>query len=71
MLEIEGGRSGQDWHTFLSDNGSGIFSGSRTSGSGGYLEVRVRTIDRAGSDAIKAAGNNQVTGETCIGRAAL
>ena len=70
-LEIEGGRSGQDWHIFLSDNGAGIFSGTRTSGSGGHLEVRVRTADRAGADAIKAAANNVVSGESCTGRATL
>ena len=70
-LEIEGGRSGQDWHIFLSDNGVGVFSGTRTSGSGGYLEVRVRATDRAGSDAIKAAANNVASGESCTGRATL
>jgi hypothetical protein len=70
-LEIEGGRFGQDWHVFLSDNGTNIFSGTRTSGSGGYLEVRVRTTDRSGPDAIKAAANNVVTGESCTGRASL
>ena len=70
-LEIEGGRSGQDWHVFLSDNGTNVFSGTRTSGSGGYLEVRVRATDRSGPDAIKAAANNIATGESCTGRASL
>lgn len=70
-LEIKGGASGQDWHIFMSDNGAGIFAGTRTSSGGGYLEVRVRTADRAGPDAIKAAANNVVTGETCLGRATL
>ena len=70
-LEIEGGRSGQAWHIFLSDDGVGIFSGTRTSGSGGYLEVRVRTTDRAGADAVKAAANNVASGESCTGRATL
>jgi hypothetical protein len=70
-LEIEGGRSGQDWHLFLSDNGMNIFSGTRTSGSGGHVEVRVRTTDRSGADAVKAAANNVVTGESCTGRATL
>jgi hypothetical protein len=66
---IDGGASGQDWHIFMSDNGTGIFSGTRTSSSGGYLEVRTHTINRVGPDAIKAAGNNLVTGETCGGKA--
>jgi len=70
-LEIEGGRSGQDWHLFLSDNGANIFSGTRTSESGGHVEVRVRTADRSGADAVKAAANNVATGESCRGRATL
>ena len=70
-LEIEGGRSGQDWHVFMSDNGTRIFSGTRTSVSGGHLEVRVRTTDRRDSDLVKAAANNVVTGESCTGRASL
>jgi hypothetical protein len=70
-FEIEGGRAGQDWHVFLSDDGVGIFSGARTSGAAGSLEVRVRTTDRAGSDTIKAAANNVVSGESCAGRATL
>ena len=55
----------------MSDNGACIFSGTRSSGSGGHLVVRVRTTDRAGSDLVKAAANNVVTGETCTGRASL
>lgn len=70
-FEIEGGRSGQDWHIFLSDNGVNIFSGTRTSESGGHVEVRVRTTDRSGADAVKAAANNVATGESCTGRATL
>jgi hypothetical protein len=70
-FEIEGGRAGQDWHVFLSDDGVGIFSGTRTSGAGGSLEVRVRTTDRAGSDTIKAAANNVDSGESCAGKATL
>jgi len=70
-LEIEGGRSGQDWHLFLSDDGVNIFSGTRTSEGGGHVEVRVRTTDRSGADAIKAAANNVVSGESCTGRATL
>lgn len=71
MLEIQGGRSGQDWHIFLSDNGVNIFSGTRTSEGGGHVEVRVRTTDRSGADAVKAAANNVATGESCTGRATL
>ena len=71
QLEIQGGRAGQSWHVFISDDGARIFAGSRTSGAGGLVEVRVGTTDRPGADAIKAAANNQVTRETCAGRATL
>jgi hypothetical protein len=55
----------------MSDNGTRIFSGRRTSGSGGHVEVRVRTANRVGPDAVKAAANNVVTAETCAGRVAF
>ena len=70
-LEVEGGRSGQKWHVFLSDNGTGFFAGSRISGSNGYFEVSRRTANRAGSDTIRAGASNTVTGETCNGKATL
>jgi hypothetical protein len=70
-IEIEGGRPGQDWHIFLSDDGVRIYAGARTSGVGGHVEVRVRTTDRAGSDTVKAAANDVAAGETCRGRATL
>ena len=69
--EVEGGRAGQEWHVFLSDNGVGFFAGTRISESGGFFEVRRRTADRAGTDTIRAGANNVVTGETCGGRVTL
>lgn len=70
-LEVEGGRSGQEWHVFLSDNGTGFYAGSRTSGTGGYLEVQRRTTDLSGSDTIRGGANNLDTSETCSGKATL
>jgi hypothetical protein len=70
-LEVEGGRSGQKWHAFLSDNGLGFFAGSRISGSDGHFRVERRTRNQAGSDAIRAGANNITTGESCNGRATL
>jgi len=70
-LEIEGGRSGQEWHVFLSDDGERILSATRTSASGGHVEVRARTADRSGTDLVKAAANNVVSGETCTAKARL
>jgi hypothetical protein len=68
---IAGGRAHQKWNVFLSDDGTGIFAGSRRSRRGGKVRVRVRTADLAGKDKIQAGANNVATGETCHGRVAL
>jgi hypothetical protein len=56
---------------YLSHNGTGFFAATRTSTSGGHVEVRVRTRNRVGPDTITAGANNLATGETCGGRATL
>lgn len=70
-LDVEGGRSGQKWHAFLSDNGRGFFAGSRISVSDGHFRVERRTRNHAGNDVIRAGANNIATGERCNGRATL
>jgi hypothetical protein len=70
-LEVEGGKPGQKWHVFLSDDGAGVFAGSRTSGKDGRFSVQTRTADRSGKDKVRAAANNLETGETCSGRVTL
>jgi hypothetical protein len=59
--------AGQSWQLFLSDNGTRIFSGTKTSNAGGEVRVSRRTTNRAGSDRIAASGVNTVNGTTCEG----
>ena len=59
--------AGQSWQLFLSDNGSRIFSGTKTSNAEGEVRVSKRTSDRAGSDRIAASGVNTRNGTTCEG----
>jgi len=59
--------AGQSWQLFLSDNGTRIFSGTKTSNAEGEVRVSRRTTNRAGSDRIAASGVNTVNGATCEG----
>jgi len=59
--------AGQSWQLFLSDNGTRIFSGTRTSNAEGEVRASKRTRNRAGSDRIAASGVNTVNGTTCEG----
>jgi hypothetical protein len=59
--------AGQSWQLFLSDNGTRIFSGTKTSNAEGEVRVSRRTTNRAGSDRIAASGVNTVNGTTCEG----
>lgn len=65
--EIEGGKAGQTWQLFISDNGTRIYAGNKVSGAGGYVRVRRETADRSGTDLIKATGVNLDSGESCSG----
>ncbi|MEZ0235752.1 MAG: hypothetical protein ACAH81_12505 [Actinomycetota bacterium] len=59
--------AGQPWQLFLSDNGTRIFSGTKSSDATGEVRVSKRTVNRAGSDRIAASGVNTVNGTTCEG----
>jgi hypothetical protein len=64
---IDDVRTGQSWQLFLSDNGTRIFSGTKSSDAEGEVRVSKRTTNRAGSDRIAASGVNTVNGTTCEG----
>lgn len=57
----------QSWQLFLSDNGTRIYSGTKTSSSSGEVRVSMLTTNRAGSDRIAASGVNTKNGTTCEG----
>ena len=65
-FELKDVEPGQTWQLFLSDNGFGVFSGTRASDDGG-IRVRKLTRDRAGRDRISATAVNMDSGATCGG----
>jgi hypothetical protein len=65
-FELKDVVSGETWQVFLSDDGVGIFSGTKVA-DGGDLRVRKLTRDRAGRDRISASAVNMDSGATCGG----
>ena len=66
-FKIDDVAAGQSWQLFLSDNGTRIYSGTKTSSSSGEVRVSLLTTNRAGSDRIAASGVNTKNGTTCEG----
>ncbi len=68
-FEVDTNINGQNWQVRLSDNGTRIFQGTRTTvAPSGSFEVRVVTPNQAGPDKILGQARNNATGETCVGR---
>jgi hypothetical protein len=59
--------SGDTWQLFLSDNGTRIFSGSRTVGSDGEVRAVKVTSNLSGDDRIKGSGVNTSASGSCDG----
>jgi hypothetical protein len=59
-------RAGEAWRIFLSLNGRGLFSGSRTTNANGYIRITRFPTDRVGDDLVSASANGP-TGEKCAG----
>ena len=70
-FRIEDVAPGQSWQLFISDNGTRIYSATRTSTSDGEIRVRKHTRDRAGRDHIAANAVNSATGTTCEGSVSI
>ena len=70
-FRIEDVASGQSWQLFISDNGTRIYSATRTSTSQGEIRVDKNTRDRAGRDHIAANAVNSATGTTCEGSVSI
>jgi hypothetical protein len=67
-FEVDSNRVDQTWAVQLSDNGTRIFSGQRTTQApSGSFSVRKVTSNRAGSDTVVATAQNTASGETCRG----
>jgi hypothetical protein len=65
-FELKDVVSGETWQVFLSDNGVGIFSGTKVADEG-ELRVRKLTRDRSGRDRISATAVDMDSGATCGG----
>ena len=70
-FRIEDVAPGQSWQLFISDNGTRIYSATRTSNSEGEIRVRKNTRDRAGRDHIAANAVNSSSGTTCEGSVSI
>ncbi len=70
-FRIEDVAPGQSWQLFISDNGTRIYSATRTSTSQGEIRVDKNTRDRAGRDHIAANAVNSATGTTCEGSVSI
>ncbi len=68
---VSGSAAGQRWNVFMSDNGHGVFAGSRTASSQGTFVVYRKVKDLPGVDKLSVAANNADTGETCQARATV
>jgi hypothetical protein len=66
-FKIDDVAAGQSWQLFLSDNGTRIYSGTKTASSSGEVRASVLTANRAGTDRIAASGVNTKKGTTCEG----
>ena len=65
-FEVDSNRNGQTWNVRLDQNGTTVFSGSRTTGppSGSFGVSRILT-DNAGTDRLVAVATNARSGERC------
>lgn len=65
-FEVDSNRSGQSWAVRVTDNGSQVFSGHRTThGRSGSFSLGLRPANRAGTDTVRARATH--AGQTCVG----
>jgi hypothetical protein len=65
-FELKEVAPGESWQLFLSDNGVGIYSGTKVADDGD-LRVRKVTPDRPGRDRVSATAVDMDSGATCGG----
>ena len=71
-FSVDSNRLGQAWSVRLTDNGTMLFSGNRTTnGISRSFSVDKILTDRAGIDRLVARATNAKTGEVCRGHVAL
>ena len=63
---VDPNKVGDVWNMSVTQNGSTLISGTRTSDADGEAELRVRNApNAAGADSFSATATNPSTGETC------
>ena len=68
-LEIDSNVSGQVWAVKITDNGTKVFKGQRTTGgASGSFSVQRSIANRAGADSIVARSRDLSSGQLCVGR---
>jgi hypothetical protein len=71
-FEVDSNVSGQTWNVRILQNGTRIFSGSRTTQPpSGSFEVRVLANDNPGTDTFRGRAVNAADGQTCVGTASI
>ncbi|MFL6137610.1 MAG: hypothetical protein ACJ74O_07410 [Frankiaceae bacterium] len=69
-LEVDSNRAGQAWSVRITDNGTTVFSGTRTTlAPSGSFEVRKLIANRAGADVIRARATRGT--QVCAGSVTL
>lgn len=67
-FEVDSNVAGQVWSVRLTDNGTQVFAGKKTTvAPSGSFSVSRHIADRAGKDTIVATATNAKTGERCSG----
>ena len=71
-FEVDSNVAGQVWNVKLTDNGTKIFKGQRTTqGASSSFTVELQTPNMAGKDKFVGKATNKATGETCTGKVTL
>src|SRR4051794_31403715 len=69
-FEVDSNRSGQSWAVRVTDNGTQVFRGSRTTRPpSGSFSLERQLANRSGKDAIVATGT--YSGQTCTARLSI
>jgi hypothetical protein len=68
-LEIDSNVPGQVWAVKITDNGTKVFKGNRTTaGASGSFSVELKVPNQAGTDKFIGKATNAATGETCTAK---
>jgi hypothetical protein len=71
-FEVDSNKVGQVWSVRMTDNGTQVFAGNRTTvAPSGSFSISRHFANRTGTDTIVATATNARTGETCSGTVAI